>query len=371
MQTILFTGGGTLGPVTPLLSAARLLRERNPDLKIVWIGTPEGPERELVERDGYEFRLLSAPKLDRTRIWTLPLIIPKFIVSSVHAYSMLQDIDPVVIVSAGAFVSVPVAFMAKVLGLPVVIEQLDVTPGLANKLMAKVAKKIFVTWPENLAAFPKSKTEVAGGSVRKSMLLGESHLARERFELKRALPTVLVIGGGTGAASMNEMFLTIGPELVKSANVIHLTGKGKMLPGLEKIGDGYKAVEFLGESLADAYALADVVVARAGMGTIMEVAALKKPTILVPIANSHQEQNAQAVSSRGACLVIGANSTPQNLLQVIQKLSQDELRRADLAESVGKLFPFGLDEGMVGAIEGYALKEAPPHELGNAGQELV
>jgi UDP-N-acetylglucosamine--N-acetylmuramyl-(pentapeptide) pyrophosphoryl-undecaprenol N-acetylglucosamine transferase len=360
MKTILFTGGGTLGPVTPLLSAARLLRERNPEVKIVWIGTPEGPERELVERDGYEFRALKAPKLDRTRIWTLPFIIPQFIVSSIKAYSMLQDIEPSTVVSAGAYVSVPVAFMAKVLGIPVIIEQLDVTPGIANKLMAKVAKKIFVTWPENLSAFPKGKTEVAGGSVRKSMLLGEAHLARERFGLHRPLPTVLIIGGGTGAASMNEMLVTIGPELVKSANVIHLTGKGKMLPGLEKIGDGYHALEFLGESLADAYALADVVVARAGMGTIMEIAALKKPTVLVPIAGSHQEQNAQAVESRNAALVLPPGATPQNLLQMIQKLSHDDLRRADLSEAAGKLFVFELDEKLVSAVE-------CSHDLGNAG----
>jgi UDP-N-acetylglucosamine--N-acetylmuramyl-(pentapeptide) pyrophosphoryl-undecaprenol N-acetylglucosamine transferase len=362
MKTILFTGGGTLGPVTPLLSAARLLRERNPDVKIVWIGTPDGPERELVERDGYEFRSLKAPKLDRTRLWTLPFVIPQFIVSSVKAYSMLQDIEPAAVVSAGAYVSVPVAFMAKVLSVPVIIEQLDVTPGIANKLMAKVAKKIFVTWPENLSAFPKLKTEVAGASVRKSMLLGEAHLARERFGLRQSLPTVLVIGGGTGAASMNETFLTIGPELVKSVNVIHLTGKGKMLPDLQKIGVGYHALEFLGESLADAYALADVVVARAGMGTIMEVAALKKPTILIPIANSHQEQNAEAVASRGAAVVIGSGTTPQHLLQTLQRLAQDDLKRADLSEAVGKLFAFTLDERMVDAVAQYI-----PHDLGNAG----
>jgi UDP-N-acetylglucosamine--N-acetylmuramyl-(pentapeptide) pyrophosphoryl-undecaprenol N-acetylglucosamine transferase len=364
MKTVLFTGGGTLGPVTPLLSAARLLRERNPEVKIVWIGTSQGPEKELVERDGYEFRSLSAPKLDRTKLWTLPFILPQFIVSSVKAYSMLQDIEPSTVVSAGAYVSVPVAFMAKVLGIPVIIEQLDVTPGIANKLMARVAKKIFVTWPENLSVFPKGKTEVAGGSVRKSMLLGEAHLARERFGLRRTLPTVLIIGGGTGAASMNEMFLTIGPELVKFANVIHLTGKGKMLPTLEKIGEGYKAIEFLGESLADAYALADVVVARAGMGTIMEVSALKKPTILVPIIGSHQEANAKAVESRGGALSLFGDATPQNLLQTIKKLTQDDLKRADLSEAVGKLFPFNLDEALVSAVE-------CSHDLGNAGQELA
>ncbi len=359
MKTVLFTGGGTLGPVTPLLSAARLLREINPDVKIVWIGTPDGPERELVERDSYEFRSLKAPKLDRTRPWTLPLVLPQFIISCFQAYAMLQDIDPFTVVSAGAYVSVPVAFMAKTLGIPVVIEQLDVVPGIANKLMARVAKKIFVTWPENLSAFPKGKTEVAGGSVRKSMLRGEAHLARERFGLRRTLPTILVIGGGTGAASMNEIFLTIGPELVKFANVIHLTGKGKMLPGLEQIGDGYKAVEFLGESLADAYALADVVVARAGMGTIMEVAALKKPTILIPIPGTHQEANAKAVESRGAALSLFGDATPQNLLQAIKKLIQDDLKRAELSEAVGKLFLFNLDEMLVSAVE-------YPHDLGNA-----
>lgn len=363
MKTILFTGGGTLGPVTPLLSAARLLRERNPDVKIVWIGTPEGPERELVEQAGYEFRSLKAPKLDRTRIWTMPFVIPQFIVSAVRAYGMLQEVEPSVVVSAGAYVSVPVAFMAKVLGIPVIIEQLDVTPGIANRLMAKIAKKIFVTWPENLSAFPKNKTEVAGGSVRRSILLGEAHLARERFQLRRAVPTVLVIGGGTGAASMNEIFLTIGPELVKFTNVIHLTGKGKMLPGLEKIGDAYRAVEFLGEAMADAYALSDIVVARAGMGTIMEVAALKKPTILIPMAGSHQEQNAKALESRSAAVALYGGATPQNMLQAIKKLAHDDVQQADLSEAVGKLFVFTLDERMVEEIE----QSAKPHDLGNAG----
>ncbi len=349
-KTYLFTGGGTLGPVTPLLSAAELLRDQEPDARIVWIGTPEGPERQLVEASRFEFFALSAPKLDRTRLFTLPFVIPKFFISCVRANAYLQDLDPAVVVSAGAYVSVPVAVMARIMGIPVIIEQLDVTPGIANRIMAKFAAKILVTWPENMASFSKAKTELVGGSVRRMVMLGQAKLARERYGLRSNVPTVLVLGGGTGAASLNASLATIGPELVKEANVIHVTGKGKLTPELAAIGSGYAPVEFLGEGLADAYALADVVVARAGMGTLMELVALQKPTILVPIPNSHQEANANAVAARGAAIVLQKETTPQQLFQSVRKLLHDPSSRENLAANMGKLFPLKAEERLIEVV---------------------
>jgi UDP-N-acetylglucosamine--N-acetylmuramyl-(pentapeptide) pyrophosphoryl-undecaprenol N-acetylglucosamine transferase len=365
--TVLFTGGGTLGPVTPLLSAARLLRERRTDVRIVWVGTPDGPERELVERDGHEFFALKAPKFDRTRVWTLPCLLPRFVLSVFRANTILNEIQPDVIVSAGAYVSVPVAYAARTKSLPVILEQLDIVPGIANKLMAPLAEKIFVTWEENKKSFSQKKVEVVGGSVRKSMLRGEARLAVERFGLRPHTPTVLIIGGGTGAVTLNELFAVIGPELVKRANVIHLTGRGKMIPALQKFGAGYYATEFLGEGLADAYAAADLVVARAGMGTIMEVAALKKATLLIPLPGTHQEANARAVASRAGAMVLPPGTTPQNVLQTLFKIVGDEAFRARLSEGVGKCFPFLADERMVEEIERQFMKEAPSHDLGKTG----
>ncbi|MFA5946123.1 MAG: UDP-N-acetylglucosamine--N-acetylmuramyl-(pentapeptide) pyrophosphoryl-undecaprenol N-acetylglucosamine transferase [Patescibacteria group bacterium] len=355
MKTYLFTGGGTLGPVTPLLASAELLREREPDAKIVWIGTPNGPEKSLVESAHFEFISLSAPKFDRTRLWTMPFVLPKFLLSCIRANAILQDLEPQAIVSAGAYVSVPMVVVAKTLGIPVIIEQLDVTPGIANRIMTPFASKILVTWEENMKSFPKKKTALIGGTVRRMITLGQASMARERYGLRADAPTILVLGGGTGAAMLNELMLTIGPELAKEANVIHLTGKGKLMMGLSAIGHGYVPLEFLGEGMADAYALADLVVARAGMGTIMELVALRKPTILVPLPYSHQEANAYAVQARGGAIVLGAGSTPQNLLQTIRKLLKDEPARQTLAQNMGKLFPLGGEEKLVEAIQAIVL----------------
>ncbi len=340
---LLLTGGGTLGPVTPLLAVGAEWRKRAPDAKISWIGTPKGPERTLVEAAHYDFHPLRAPKFDRTRLWTLPCVIPLFALSCIRAFRLLKKIEPAAVVSAGAFVSVPVAMMARLLGIPVWLHQLDVQPGLANKLMAPFAKKITVTWPESLSAFNAKKSEVAGAMARKMVSAGEPTLARKRYGFDENKKTLFIIGGGTGAASLNDVFAIIGPELEKKMNVLHLTGKGKALTTLNEIGGTYVALEFLAEGIADAYAAADIVVARAGMGTIAELAALGKPAILVPIAHTHQEANARALKERDAAEVV-TYVTPQTLLQAIEKLSGDENRGSVLSDNIRKLFPLNADE---------------------------
>lgn len=346
---LLLTGGGTLGPVTPLLAVAEEWRKRKPEAKISWIGTPNGPERSLVERRRFDFYSLRSPKFDRARPWTLPFVAPLFLLSLARSFVLLRELQPVAVVSAGAYVSVPVAWMAKLLGIPVWIHQLDVVPGVANKLMAPVAKKINITWSESASQFPKGKSEIVGAMVRSMVTVGEAKLARDRYGFSLEKPTVFVIGGGTGAASINEMMAIIGPELSERANVLHLTGKGKLRESLKTIGENYTALEFLEEGMADAYALSDVVVARAGMGTIAELVALKKPTVLIPIPHSHQEANARALEERGAAIVV-KHLTPQTLLQAIEKVLSDKNKQRELSENIGTLFPLNADERMVDDI---------------------
>jgi len=245
-------------------------------------------------------------------------------------------------------VSVPFAWASSVLRVPTWIHQLDVEPGLANKLMAPFAKRISVTWEESVPAFSSKKTLVVGCMARKSLRLGEKATAREMFGMDAALPTVLVIGGGTGAVQLNEAMVVIGKDLAVRANVLHVTGKGKMHAGLEGISKHYVAQEFLYETMADAYALADVVVARAGMGTIAELAMLGKPTILVPIAGTHQEKNAKALEDRKAADVMWFFS-PQTLLQAIDRLLDRADRRETLAKNIRSIFPLNADERIVHA----------------------
>lgn len=343
---ILMTGGGTLGPVTPLLAVVDEWRRRAPEVRVSWVGTRRGPERLLVEAAKIDFHTLAAPKLDRTRWWKI-LIIPCLILWSCwQAYRLLKLIQPDIVITAGAYVSVPVIWLAKLQGIPVWVHQLDVVPGLANRLMMWAASKISVTWPESLMSFPAHKTEVVGAMARKFVKVGEAQMARERYTFSTNRPTVLVMGGGTGAATINQLMLILASELLSKANVLHLTGQGKMLESLTQLGDNYVAVEFLNEGMADAYAVADVVVARAGMGTIAELVALGKPVILIPIQGTHQEANAQALAERDAAVVV-ASPTPQTLLQALEKLLSSQARRDALSNNIRGIFPLNADERIV------------------------
>jgi UDP-N-acetylglucosamine--N-acetylmuramyl-(pentapeptide) pyrophosphoryl-undecaprenol N-acetylglucosamine transferase len=349
MQTssphILLTGGGTLGPVTPLLAIVAEWRKRDPQVKFSWVGTGDGPERTLVELAKIPFFSLSAPKFDRTRPWTWIVAPFHLVASTLQAGRILARLEPTFVITAGAYVSVPVAFAAAVMRIPLWVHQLDMVVGLANKLMAPFATRVSVTWEENAVSFGKEKSIVVGAMIRPFLRLGDAQTARELFVLAKDKPTVLVIGGGTGAASMNEMFAIIGAELVRHANVIHLTGRGKMISALEQIGDGYVAREFMGEGIADALAVSDIVVCRAGMGTIAEMVALGKPTILIPLPG-HQEVNAKALVDRGAAEIL-TRLTPQTLLQSILRLIDHPERREVLSMKIRTVFPTNGDERIV------------------------
>ncbi|MBI1908213.1 glycosyltransferase [Candidatus Uhrbacteria bacterium] len=199
-KAFLMAGGGTLGSVTPLLAIAGKLRERDANVSLAWIGTPDGPERLVVESQRIPFYKLSSPKLDRYRTWTWPLLPFRLAISFLHALRLLYVVKPHMVFSAGGYVSVPVAWAAWVMRIPVWLHQLDTLPLLASKAIAPVAKKISVTFEETAAAFSAKKTVVVGTMVRQALRKGDKSVALKRYGFDEAKPTVLVIGGGTGAA---------------------------------------------------------------------------------------------------------------------------------------------------------------------------
>ena len=355
---ILMTGGGTLGPVTPLIAIVDAWKLHDPGLRVSWIGTPRGPERELIERRHETFYDLSAPKLSRHAWWQWPYIGPLFAISLVRSFLYLREIQPDMVFSAGGYVSVPVAIVAKLLGIPVWVHQLDVVPGIANKLMAPFATQLSVTWEESMDAFPARKTMVVGGMLRKEVEGGNKQAFMKRHGLRDTLPTLFVLGGGTGATQLNQAMEVLARELLKKMNIVHLTGMGKMIPSLEEMGAGYVVTEFMDEEMKDAYATADVVVARAGMGTIFEVAGLVKPTILVPIKGSHQEANARVMEERGATKVMW-HFTPQLLKQEIEKLMNNPADRRALGEAVKRAVTTRGTERIVERAIALITKERP------------
>lgn len=333
---ILFVGGGTMGPVTPLLAVFEAWKKKHPKVEAVWVGTPQGPEQEVVRC--LEIPFFSLPVARFPRYLSIEwLMFPfHFLMAFLKSIAIIRAQRPDLVASAGGYTSVPVILAAKLLHVKIWVHQQDVMPILTNKLTAPFADFITVAWKENLRAFP-GRAILVGNPVRESVLNGSRQRAMQRFHIDDQKPTVFVFGGGTGAQWLNQVFAEIGPDFVQEANIIHVVGAGKMRQDLEQIGSTYNVVEFLSEDMADAYAVADLVVCRAGLGTMTELAALGKPAVVVPLPNSPQEQNAQAIA--GALTVITQDISSGELLLHIQQLLHNTQELEREAAAIKKLLP--------------------------------
>lgn len=301
---VLLTGGGTGGPVTPLLAIADELRAKhviNRDEDLLWLGTRFGPERSMVGRAQIRFVPIWAGKL--RRYWSFRNIIdPVFIfLGFFQAAWHVFKFKPSVVVSAGGFAGVPVIWAARLLGKKTLIHQQDIRKGLANALMAPFASRITVSFEKSVREFPTRKTVWTGNAVRADIASGDKARARKTFGLEEGVPTVLFTGGGTGAHSLNVMIAEAALEMEKFCQVIHLTGRGKRME--TPAGGRYHQREFLGPEMKDALAVADLVVSRAGLSTLSELAALKKPAIIIPLPGTHQEENARFFAHDNAVLM--------------------------------------------------------------------
>lgn len=323
---ILLTGGGTLGPVTPLLALVPGLRAAG--AQVFFAGTPDGPEKALVNAMHIPFRSVPAPRFRRYVTWHHILVPLELVRSLIQARRLLNDWKPQVIVSAGGFVSVPIVWMASGRNIPTVIHQQDVRPGLANKLMERFADYITVSFPSSVDDFHGRSTEWVGNPVRD--LKPTTHA----FKLDEKFPTILIFGGGTGAQALNEM---VRPEWCERANVIHVTGEGKTAHPIQH--PRYHKFQLLEEEMKEALAKADIVVSRSGLGTISELAALKKPAIIIPLPKSHQEDNAAWLKKNRAAVVLKQSEvTAESLLEQIDLLLKDHHLRTQLGEHIGELY---------------------------------
>lgn len=336
---ILLSGGGTLGPVMPLLALVDSWREKQEPFTISFIGTRRGPEREVIERMGIPFTAITSAKWPRywTFYWFLfPFL---FALSLFESWRVIRRERPQVVVSAGGFVSVPLAWAAWLHRIPVWLHQQDVIPGLANRLMAPFAKKVSVAFAPSASAFSPKKTQVLGNPVRAQLYAGQAKRAVERFSLASNRPTVLVLGGGTGSAWMNACVDAMADTLVsEGVQLLHIAGKGKAKHLSSR--EGYVVEELVVDGMEDVYALADVVLCRAGLGTLSELAALHKSALVIPLPDSHQEANALFLfEQRGAVILDQAETTPQVLLTALRTLCKDLSARRALGERLHSCFP--------------------------------
>ncbi|MCX7778880.1 MAG: undecaprenyldiphospho-muramoylpentapeptide beta-N-acetylglucosaminyltransferase [Patescibacteria group bacterium] len=339
---VVLTGGGSGGSVAPLLAIAEEIRKRKPETEFLFIGTRKGkPEKEMVQDYHFSFKGIFAGKLRRyfsLRNFLDPLLI---FLGFWQALFLLLSFRPKMIISAGGFVAVPVVIAGWFLKIPSLIHQQDIIPSLTNKILIPFAKKITVSFDKSLNDFPKGKTILTGQPIREMIFKGDKEKAIQKFNLEKNLPTLLVLGGGTGAAILNELIWRNLERLTKICQIIHLTG-----PGKAKIGNWpskiknfrYHTYEFLTDEIADAYAVADLVVSRAGINVLSELAVLGKPTIVIPIPNSHQEANAKYFAEKKAVIVLNQKElTDEKLFHEIKKMIDHQEERKNLGERMKEI----------------------------------
>ncbi len=346
---ILFVGGGTLGSVTPLLAVREAVIAISPTTSFAWIGTHDGPEKALIAKVDIPFYSLPTTKL--RRYFDLRNITDgfRFVGSFFRARKILKELRPDVVVSAGSFIAVPVVFAARSMGIRVHVHQLDLLPGLANRLSLPSAATVSVSFPELVKRMGGEKrAQFTGTPIREAVFSGDADRARNMFGIAVDRKVVLVLGGGTGALGLNSLIDESLGGLLEMADVVHVTGKGKAGAGERS---GYHPVEFLTDPLLDCYAAASLVISRAGIGTLSELAALGLPTIVVPMPESHQLQNAEYFSFKGATVMVEQGSgASEKLLKEARKLLTDGAVREHMSSCGRNLAPHDARERVARVI---------------------
>lgn len=325
MKRIVLTGGGTAGHVTPNIALLPRLRELGYDVQ--YIGSYDGIEKKLIEELGVPYHGIASGKLRRYFDWknfSDPFRVMKGFFQS---KKLLKQLKPDIIFSKGGFVSVPVVQAARQLHIPVIIHESDMTPGLANKLAIPAATKVCCNFPETVPYLPAGKAVVTGSPIRAELRSGNKLAALQFCGFTAEKPVLLIIGGSLGSVAVNQAIRGILPELLKTFQVVHLCGKGNLDPSLNGTS-GYVQYEYIKQELADLFALADIVVSRAGANAICELLELRKPNILIPLsaAASRGDQilNAKSFQKQGFSEVLQEEElTPEVLLLAIRSLYEN------------------------------------------------
>jgi len=352
---ILFTGGGTGGHVFPLVAITRELRRIYPKtdqrvpLDFFYLGPKDDLGLILLRQEDLVVKTITSGKLRRYFAWENFIdILFKIPFGFLQSLYFLLKIKPDLVFSKGGSGSITVTYSARLLRIPVFIHESDIVPGLSNQKTAKWAKKIFVSF-EKTEYFDPQKSILVGNPIRKEVLDGDKKIAGEIFNLTFSKPIILIVGGSQGAEAINDFVLRIINVLLKDYELLHVTGRENFKETvaeaqvvMEKDLDKYyHPINFLDEEKTKhAYKAADIIISRSGSSAIFEIAAVGKPSILIPLpsaAGDHQSKNAYAFFEAGACEVLEQqNLTPNFFMEKIQLLflhkeKLDEMGKSALA----------------------------------------
>lgn len=353
---ILISGGGTGGHIFPALSIANALKRRL-DAEILFVGAENRMEMERVPAEGYPIKGLPVAGFDRKRLWRNVSVLLKLRKSLRMADKIVREFKPEIAIGVGGYCSGPTLKAAQKAGIPTLIQEQNSYAGVTNKLLAAKAKAICVAYPDMERFFPAESLVMTGNPVRRDLIdhAPDTATARRSFGLNQERPTLLVIGGSLGALTLNEsMEQGIRRLAEQGIQVIWQTGKNFGDRGLTAV-QGLKGVvvtKFITD-MAAAYAAADLVVSRAGAGSISELELLSKPCILVPspnVAEDHQTKNARALADHNAAVLVPDSEARERLVDTAVALITDKKRLADMAANIKKLALPDSDEKIVDEV---------------------
>lgn len=326
MRRIILTGGGTAGHVTPNIALIPELEKRG--FEIHYIGSKTGIEKELIGNFDIPYYGISSGKLRRyfdVKNFTDPFRIIK---GYSEAKSLIKQIQPDVIFSKGGFVTVPVVKAASRKGIPCVLHESDISPGLANRLCIPSAKVVCANFPETIANLPENKAYLTGTPIRSELFSGNRLKGLDFCNFTANKPVILVIGGSLGSVRVNEAVRKILPELLDKYQVIHLCGKDKIDEDLQGT-EGYVQFQYIQKELCDLLDAADLVISRAGANAICELLALHKPNILIPLSmeasRGDQILNAASFEKQGfSCVIREEELTSEKLLAAVKEVEENK-----------------------------------------------
>lgn len=346
MKRVIISGGGTGGHIFPAVAIADELKQQFPDLEILFIGAEGKMEMEKVPQAGY--KIIGLPIVGLQRKLTLKnAILPFKLIRSLHiARKIIKNFKPEIAIGVGGYASAPTLTMATLLGVPTVIQEQNSFAGKTNILLAKRARTICVAYEEMERFFPTKKIVLTGNPVRfeVTQIADKKSEAFSFYGLDETKPTLLVIGGSLGAKTLNESIFS-GLEKLQENGIQVLWQCGKLYyEGLisrlkDKDLKGIHLTQFI-VRMDLAYALADVIVSRAGAISVSELCLLHKPVILVPspnVAEDHQTHNAMALVNKEAAVLIKDNESRNKLVDEVIKLVGDKDLQVLLAQNIAKL----------------------------------
>lgn len=354
---VLISGGGTGGHIFPAVAIANALRRRDPRTEILFVGALGRMEMERVPAAGYDIVGLPVAGFDRKRLWRNFSVLLKLWRSMRRARKVLRDFRPDIAIGVGGYASGPMLKQAQQAGVPTLLQEQNSYAGVTNKLLARKAGAICVAYPGMERFFPDGRIIMTGNPVRADIV--ETSIskadAKKTLGMDPDRKLVLVVGGSLGARTINESIaLSFDAMADAGAQVLWQTGKlyAEECSTVAAPHEHVKAMPFITD-MATAYRAADLVVARAGAGTISELQLIGLPSILIPspmVAEDHQRKNAQALVDRDAAVMVLDADARRDLSGLVASLLADDDRRARLSENIASMALRGSDEKIVDSV---------------------